>query len=86
MLYGQFDLSWKSGDYHRSDFRYNPSSTLYSGAIVEVLPAPYSMKAPHVKNARPHEKIFIPAPEAQTQSHVFPPAYVDQVKLRWLEQ
>jgi hypothetical protein len=38
------------------------------------------MKVLHVKNARPEEKIFIPVPEAMTQSHVFPPSYVDQTQ------
>ena len=36
------------------------------------------MKVLHVKDARPHEKVFVPIPNAQTQSHVFPPGHVDQ--------
>lgn len=37
------------------------------------------MKVLHVKDARSHEKIFIPVAGAQTQSLVFPPEYVDHV-------
>ena len=36
------------------------------------------MKVLHIKNARPHENIFVPVADAITQSHVFPPEYVDQ--------
>ncbi|MCJ1267843.1 hypothetical protein MMC22_007729 [Lobaria immixta] len=43
-------------------------------------PQPYSMKVLHVKNARPHEKIFIPMANAMTQSLVFPPEHVDQTQ------
>lgn len=73
-----FGLPWQHGDYHRSDFRFNPSCSLPTGVASTSLPAPYSMKALHVKNARPHEKIFIPTANAKTQSHVFPPESVDQ--------
>jgi len=38
------------------------------------------MKALHVKNVRAKEKIFIPVDNAQTQSHVFPPTFVDQAQ------
>jgi len=35
------------------------------------------MKVLHVKGARSSEKVFVPVPEAMTQSMVFPPAFVD---------
>ena len=38
------------------------------------------MKVLHVKNARPHEKIFVPVADAITQSLVFPLEYVDQAQ------
>ena len=38
------------------------------------------MKALHVKDALADQKIFVPEPEATTQSLVFPPAYVDQTQ------
>lgn len=75
-----FGLPWVHGDYHRTDFQFNPSSTLPPNVASASLPAPFSMKVLHVKNARPEEKIFIPVPEAMTQSHVFPPSYVDQTQ------
>jgi len=75
-----FGLPWVHGDYHRADFQFNPSSTLPANVASASLPAPFSMKVLHVKNARPEEKIFIPVPEAMTQSHVFPPSYVDQAQ------
>ena len=75
-----FSLTWQHGDYHRSDFQLNPSCSLPTGVASNSLPAPYSMKVLHVKNARPYEKIFIPVADAITQSHVFPPEYVDQAQ------
>lgn len=75
-----FGLPPVHGDYHRTDFQFNPSSTLPANVASASLPAPFSMKVLHVKNARPEEKIFIPVPEAMTQSHVFPPSYVDQTQ------
>ena len=73
-----FGLPWVHGDYHRTDFQFNPSSTIPANVASASLPAPYSMKVLHIKNASPEEKIFIPVPEAMTKSHVFPPSYVDQ--------
>jgi hypothetical protein len=73
-----FSLPWRHGDYHRTSFQLNPSCSLPTGAASNSLPAPYSMKALHVKDAQPHEKIFVPVANATTQSHVFPPEYVDQ--------
>jgi hypothetical protein len=75
-----FGLPWVHGDYHRTNFQFNPSSTLPENVTSASLPAPFSMKVLHVKNARPEEKIFIPVPEAMTQSHVFPPSYIDQTQ------
>jgi hypothetical protein len=49
------------------------------------LPAPYSMKVLHVKNARPDEKIFVLVPNAMTQSNVFLPEYVDQAQAAVVE-
>jgi hypothetical protein len=75
-----FGLPWQHGDYHRSDFHLNPSCSLPTGVAPNSLPAPYSMKVLHVKNARPYEKIFVPVVNVMTQSHVFPPEYVDQAQ------
>ncbi|PQE14199.1 triacylglycerol lipase protein [Rutstroemia sp. NJR-2017a BVV2] len=79
-FFGAFDLPWKRGDYHRTDFEFHPSCVLPAGATSSSFPAPYSMKVLHVRNARPHEKIFIPVHDAQTQSLVFTPASVDQAQ------
>ncbi|KAI9769772.1 MAG: hypothetical protein M1840_003766 [Geoglossum simile] len=73
-------LPWRRGDYQRSDFRLNPSCSLPTGVASSSLPAPYSMKVLHIKNAQPHEKIFIPVADAMSQSHVFAPEYVDQAQ------
>ncbi|OBT92911.1 hypothetical protein VE01_08955 [Pseudogymnoascus verrucosus] len=75
-----FGIPWKHGDYHRSDFKLNPTCSLPLGAASDSLPAPYSMKVLHVKNAQPHEKVFIPVSGAKTQSSVFPTEYVDQAQ------
>ena len=40
-------------------------------------PSHYSMKALHVRDARQHEKMFVPGPDSMTQSHVFAPSHVD---------
>lgn len=71
-------LPWKHGDYHRTDFQFNPSCTLPANSVKESFPLPYSMKVLHVKNARPNEKIFVPIPDSTTQSAVFAPSYVDE--------
>ena len=75
-----FDLPWQHSDYHRTEFQLNPSYSLPIGVASNKLPAPYSMKVLHVKNARPDEKIFVPVPNAMTQSNVFPPEHVDQAQ------
>ena len=46
----------------------NPTCSLPTGVASELLPAPYSMKVLHIKNARPHEKIFIPMDNGMTLS------------------
>ncbi|KAE9379953.1 hypothetical protein N431DRAFT_432274 [Stipitochalara longipes BDJ] len=79
-FFQRLGLPWKHGDYHRTTFRFNDSSDLPGGLSAESFPGPYSMKALHVKNARAHEKLFIPVPGATTQSIVFSPAYVDQTQ------
>lgn len=75
-----FNLPWRRGDYHRTVFERNPSCVLPQDAKQTSLPGPCSMKCLHIKNARPHEKIFIPVSDAMTQSNVFPPEYVDKAQ------
>lgn len=79
-FFNAFGLPWKSGDYHRTTFQFNPSSMLPADAKPASMPDEYSMKVLHVRDARSHEKIFIPTADAQTQSIVFPPADVDTVR------
>lgn len=80
-LFGSvFGLPWRHGDYHRTTFQVNPSCALPAGVELSSMPEPYSMKVLHIKNARPHEKIFVPVADAMTQSYVFPPSYVDQTQ------
>lgn len=75
-----FGLTWERGDYHRTTFQFNPSSNLPNTISRGSVPGPYSMKVLHVESALPHEKTFIPVPEAQTQSAVFPPSLVDRAQ------
>lgn len=79
-LFASFGLPWERGDYHRTDFEFNPSSVLPRVVEASSFPGPFSMKTLHIKNARPLEKIFIPISDAQTQSHVFAPEYVDRTQ------
>ncbi|KAI9889243.1 MAG: hypothetical protein M1814_005692 [Vezdaea aestivalis] len=73
-----FSLPWKRGDYHRTNFMLSTSSSLPSDVVRDSFPAPFSMKASHVQDAQPHQKIFVPVPGTMTQSHVFSPDFVDQ--------
>lgn len=75
-----FGLPWENGDYHRTTFEINPSGLLPESVEPSSLPKPFSIKALHVKNAEPQEKICIPIEGAVTESHVFPPMYVDQTQ------
>ena len=75
-----FGLPWKHGDYHRTTFQFNSLCSLPTDVASNSFPEPYSMKVLHVKDAEPHEKIFVPTTNARTQSHVFPPEYVDQTQ------
>lgn len=75
-----FGLPWKYGDYHRTNFGFNHSCSLPATVVSNSFPPPYSMKAVHIKNAEPHEKIFVPITGAKTQSLVFPPEEVDQTQ------
>lgn len=78
-FFASFGLPWKQGDYHSVNFQYNPSSTLPAGTA-NSFPDAYSMKALHIKNARPKERIFVPVPGTKTQSMVFPPSPVDETQ------
>jgi hypothetical protein len=77
-FFDRLGLPWRRGDYYRTTFGFNPSCTLPAGVIRDSMPAPYSMKVLHVKNARQHEKIFVPISDATTQSHVFSPELADE--------
>jgi len=79
-FFESFGLPWKNGDYHRTTFQINPSGLLPESVELSSLPKLFSMKAVHIKNAEPQEKICIPIEGAVTQSHVFPPEYVDQAQ------
>ncbi|EPS34515.1 hypothetical protein PDE_09479 [Penicillium oxalicum 114-2] len=72
-----FDLPWKRGAYHRTDFQLQRSCVLPRGVSHSSFPPPYSMKVLHVRNARPRERIFVPVSGATTQSHVLSAEPVD---------
>ncbi|KAL3417694.1 hypothetical protein PVAG01_10704 [Phlyctema vagabunda] len=76
----RFDVPWKSGDYHRTYFAFNPSCKLPTAVERDRFPGQYSMKALHVENAREHEKIFVPVHGALTLSSVFPSTPVDETQ------
>ncbi|KAL4778154.1 hypothetical protein BJX76DRAFT_366668 [Aspergillus varians] len=76
-FFSVFGLPWTNGDYHRSSFEFNPACSLPNSAAPSSFPAPYSMKVLHIKNAKPHEKVFVPDQGAQTQSLVFAAESVD---------
>ena len=61
-----FDITWRRGAYHRSTFGFVYTSTIPTSLKRSSLPRSYSMKVLHVKDARPHEKIFVPFPGAMT--------------------
>ncbi|KAJ5318843.1 uncharacterized protein N7506_011547 [Penicillium brevicompactum] len=46
-----FGLPWKRGDYHRTDFRINPSCIFPFGLRPGAMPHEYNMKAVHVQGA-----------------------------------
>lgn len=71
-----FELPWAYGDYHRTDFGFNPACALPANVLPASFPAPYSMKVLHVDKARPEEKMFVPVDGARIQSHVFAPVPV----------
>jgi len=78
-FFGAFDLPWTRGDYDRTTFQFNPAST-FPGLQTAAVPERYSMKALRIKNARPHEKIYVPVAGAKTESRVFPPGHVDEAQ------
>ncbi|KUJ09771.1 uncharacterized protein LY89DRAFT_597549, partial [Mollisia scopiformis] len=69
-FFSSFGLPWTRGDYHRTNFQFNPSLTL-PPVMQSSLSAPYSMKVLHVDKARPEEKLYIPVDGARIQSSVF---------------
>lgn len=73
-----FGVTWKRGNYQRGTFQVNNFYTLPRGVVASSLPSAYSMKALHVRGAKPQEKLFVPVPGSKTQSMVFAPADVDQ--------
>ncbi|KAG4437424.1 hypothetical protein IFR05_007106 [Cadophora sp. M221] len=76
-LFTSFGLAWKRGNYERSTFEV---STLPRGVTSSSLPSAFSMKALHVREAKPQEKIFVPIPGGKTQSMVFAPRAIDQTQ------
>ncbi|KAH8589357.1 hypothetical protein B0O99DRAFT_337419 [Bisporella sp. PMI_857] len=60
-LFADFDIPWKTGDYASDTFELHKFCMLERGMEKKSLPAEYSMKAVHVRNARPSEKIYVRA-------------------------
>ena len=75
-----FGLPWKSGKYQSDTFQFNPSCSLPTGVASNSFPAQYMMKVLHVKNAEPHEKLFVPSPDVVIESVDFSPGYLDQTQ------
>ncbi|KAH7319072.1 hypothetical protein BKA65DRAFT_409567, partial [Rhexocercosporidium sp. MPI-PUGE-AT-0058] len=77
-LFLSFGLSWKRGNYERGTFELSYFYILPRGVAPGSLPSTYSMKALHVREVKPQEKIFKPVPGGETHSMVFVPRDVDQ--------
>lgn len=73
-MFEDWDLDWKGGSYHRTDFVLAPAFASTAG-----IPAAYNVKASHIV-VPPHARIYVPAPGARTQSNVFDPMSVDQTE------
>ena len=58
-FFRNFGLPWESADLCSREFRFNVGCELPAGAT-PIAVKPYNMKALHVKNALPREKIIIP--------------------------
>lgn len=67
-----WSLPWKFGDYNRTTFILNPSRHARLQFNPE-LAASYSMKAVHVKGAKPSDTVYITTPDSVIQSFVFAP-------------
>lgn len=66
-FFSSFGLSWRMGDYHRTNFVLAPNFEDH-----ELLSPRYSMKAVHVADAPPAARVYVPEDGARLQSHVFP--------------
>lgn len=75
-----FNLPWKSGNYQRGEFQFNPACKLGPFVPTGPFPAPYYMKPQFMKGARSWEKIYVPVPGDAKGSHVFPPDYVEDTE------
>ena len=58
MWLSDWNLSWKSGDYHRTTFRLNPSRTQKLRSITS-MPKRYSMKAVHLDGATSEAMVYV---------------------------
>ena len=67
-FFRNFGLPWESADYTSNQFRFNVGCELPKNATPIAVP-PYSMKALHIKNALPREKIIVPV-DKQVQAAV----------------
>ncbi|EJD39989.1 hypothetical protein AURDEDRAFT_170968 [Auricularia subglabra TFB-10046 SS5] len=73
-MFRDWGLDWGGGSYHRTDFVLAPAFASTPG-----LPASYNVKTSHIC-VPPHARVYVPAPNARTQSHVFEPQSVDQTE------
>jgi hypothetical protein len=67
-FFRNFGLPWEAADYTSNQFRFNVGCELPKNATPIAI-SPYRMKALHVKNALPREKIIVPV-ERQAQAAV----------------
>jgi len=67
-FFRNFGLPWESADYTNGQFRFNVGCELPNNAT-PIAVSPYNMKALHVKNALPREKIIVPV-DKQPQAAV----------------
>ena len=65
-------LNWKPGDYHRSTFSLNPrANPVFMSRHHPNLPHEYSMKALHLCNTKPEDRIYVSSPGSAQSPAIF---------------
>lgn len=77
-LWENFELPWRSGDYHRTTFYLSQKMKSVLGSQrAAKLEREYSAKALHLKDVPINSKVYVPLEQSKLESRVFAPSYVD---------